>query len=267
MNQDKTYRQTQVEFEDEWSRNTVEGLLITNDYPRAREERKVYEPFLPKDELILEAGCGLGPKLLYFQGQGYRMIGVDFVLSALRKLKKYDPKMRISCCDIHQFPFGDNTFGAYLSYGVVEHFPQGPEESLREAYRILKDGGILMIAVPAANALSRFIHDPDNFLQQLRENPLIRKLAGKPEYPCSDEHQLYMKLFEKEEMREILVRIGFKILKEMPVSHSFSLYMACECFQADHHGKTNIFAETVAWFLKKLAPWSTANHLMIVARK
>ena len=261
------YRQTKVEFEEEWNRNTVAALLETNQFLRAQEELQHYENYLPKDELILEAGCGLGPKVLFFREKGYRIVGVDFVFSALSRLKKYEPETRIASCDIHACPFPDNTFGAYLSYGVVEHFPHGCQDAVHEAYRVLKPGGVIVILVPARNLLNRFIHDPDNLLHKLRRQSWIRKLAGKPEYQASEESELYMKLHGRREMREILQKAGFKILLEKPVGHSFSLYMLCECFHADSHGKTNFIAEWVAWILKKCVPWESANHLMFVCRK
>jgi len=126
------YDQTRVEFEDEWSRSNIEDLVNTNNYRRAKEERRIYEHYIPKNELILEAGCGLGPKVIYFKKQGFRIIGVDFVHSALKRLKQFDPATRLATCDIHDCPFRDNSFGTYLSYGVVEHFPHGPEEAIKE---------------------------------------------------------------------------------------------------------------------------------------
>ena len=267
MEPSSDYEQTRVEFEDEWSRSKIEDLIQTNDYPRAREERRLYEHYLPRDELILEAGCGLGPKVIYFRQQGFRVIGVDFVPSALKRLKEFDPSIPLACCDIHDCPFPDNSFGAYLSYGVVEHFPHGPEEAIREAHRILKPGGILLMMVPAQNFLSRFVHDPDNFLQRLRRNRLLRKLAGKSPMDATHEHDLYMKLHTRQEMREILKRVGFQIMEEEPVSHSFSLFMLCECFQKDPLGQTNALADWLGAFLKKIAPWETANHLLFVGKK
>ncbi|MCH8311977.1 MAG: hypothetical protein IID17_03225 [Nitrospinae bacterium] len=76
-----------------------------------------------------------------------------------------------------------------------------------------------------------------------------------------------MKLHGRREMREILQKAEFKVLLEKPVSHSFSLYMLCECFHADSSGKTNFLAEWVAWILKKWVPWESANHLMFVGQK
>ena len=57
-------KEVKNEFEQEWSGTTVEALLKTNKYPRAKEEFTCIEKFLPKNGPILEAGCGLGPKLI-----------------------------------------------------------------------------------------------------------------------------------------------------------------------------------------------------------
>ena len=66
MDLEAVNREVKREFEEEWAGTSVENLLITNQYPRAKEEFACFEKFLPKDDLILEAGCGLGPKLIYF---------------------------------------------------------------------------------------------------------------------------------------------------------------------------------------------------------
>ena len=115
MKSNPEYDQTRVEFEDEWSRSKIEDLISTNDYKRARQERNLYEKYLPKNELILEAGCGLGPKIIYFKKQGFHVIGIDFVQSALKRLKQFDPSTKLAACDIHDCPFPDGSFGAYLS--------------------------------------------------------------------------------------------------------------------------------------------------------
>ena len=117
MKSNPEYDQTRLEFEDEWSRNKIEDLVHTNNYKRAREERRLYEHYLPKNELILEAGCGLGPKVIYFKKRGFHIVGVDFVHSALKRLKQFDPSTRLAACDIHDCPFPNNSFGAYLNEG------------------------------------------------------------------------------------------------------------------------------------------------------
>jgi SAM-dependent methyltransferase len=42
----------------------------------------------------------------------------------------------------------DGSYDCYLSIGVVEHRLEGPEPFLIEAYRVLKPGGSILIAVP-----------------------------------------------------------------------------------------------------------------------
>jgi ubiquinone/menaquinone biosynthesis C-methylase UbiE len=104
-------REVKREFEEEWESTSVETLLETNQYPRAREEFGYLEEFLPRNELILEAGCGLGPKLLYFEEKDYRIIGVDYVLPALARVKKYNSTVKLAQSDVHCLPFQDDTFG------------------------------------------------------------------------------------------------------------------------------------------------------------
>lgn len=86
MDLEAVNREVKREFEEEWAGTSVENLLITNQYPRAKEEFDCFEKFLPKDDLILEAGCGLGPKLIYFTQKHYSMVGVDYVFSALERV-------------------------------------------------------------------------------------------------------------------------------------------------------------------------------------
>ena len=57
------------------------------------------------------------------------------------------------------------TFDAYLSYGVVEHFPQGPHDAIIEAHRTLKQGALIFMMVPADNPVTRFIYDEHNFFR------------------------------------------------------------------------------------------------------
>ena len=255
------------EFEEEWEGTSVEALLKTNKYPRTKEEFDCLEKFLPKNDLILEAGCGLGPKLIHFDNKNYQILGIDYIFSALEQVKKYDPNLVIAQSDVHALPFPESTFGAYLSYGVVEHFPQGPQDAIIEAHRVLKPGGLIFMMVPASNPVTQFVYDDQNFLHKLRRNGLVRKLMGKPPLQPQEEHLTYFKLHGRDEMRIILETSKFKIIHEQPMSHSFNLYLGCECFHKDTNGRTNSIAEGLAAALRKFFPWSSCNYLLFIGEK
>ncbi|MBT5867631.1 MAG: methyltransferase domain-containing protein [Nitrospinaceae bacterium] len=260
-------KEVKREFEEEWENTSVETLLETNDYSRAREEFAYLEKYLPSNDLILEAGCGLGPKLLYFEKNNYKMIGVDYILPALVRVKAYKATVKIAQSDVHCLPFQGDTFGAYLSYGVVEHFPQGPHQAILEAHRVLKPGGLIFMMVPADNFLTRFVYDEQNFLHRIKRIAWIRKIAGKPPLTAKEDNPTYFKLHGRTEMKNILEGSGFNIIFEKPFSHSFNLYLCCECFHKDSKGRTNGFANVLAFLLKKFMPWSTTSHLLFVGRK
>lgn len=46
-------------------------------------------------------------------------------------------------------PYTDNSIRGYISLGVIEHFIDGPDKALSEAYRILQPGGIAIITTPS----------------------------------------------------------------------------------------------------------------------
>jgi len=267
MNLKAINRQIKRECEEEWEGSSVEALLKTNKYPRTKEEFECLEKFLPKNDLILEAGCGLGPKLIHFNSKNYQILGVDHIFSALKQVKKFDPNLVLAQSDVHALPFPESTFGAYLSYGVVEYFPQGPQDAIIEAHRVLKPGGLIFMMAPASNLVTQFVYDNQNFLHKLRRNILIRKLMGKPPLQHKEEHLTYFKLHGRDEMRIILETFKFKIIYEQPMRHSLNLYLGCECFQKDTNGKTNSLAEGLAAALRKFFPWSSCNYFLFVGEK
>jgi SAM-dependent methyltransferase len=255
------------EFEEEWEATSVEALLKTNKYPRIKEELDYLEKFLPQGELILEAGCGLGPKLIHFDSKNYQILGIDYIFSALEQVKKYDPTLVLAQSEVHALPFPDSTFGAYLSYCVVEHFPQGPQDAIIEAHRVLKPGGLIFMMFRASNPVTQFVYDDKNFLHNLRRNNLVRKLMGKLPLQPQKEYLTYFKLYERDEMRIILETSKFKINYEQPMSHSLNLYLGCEFFHKDTNGRTNSLAEGLAAVLRKFFPWSTCNYVLFIGEK
>lgn len=112
-------------------------------------------------DLILEAGCGFGQWVYRLDNQGFKIHGVDFAKQTIRLINKSNPRLKIKYSDVLNLPYLDKYFDVYLSFGVIEHFEQGPQKVLKEANRVLKKGGLLFLTIPYLNYFRwfRFRHD------------------------------------------------------------------------------------------------------------
>ncbi len=119
--------------------------------------RPLFEKYLRPDSLMLEGGCGMGNYVSYYTARGFNVIGVDFALNTLKTLHIRQPQAKLCGGDVSQLPFADKTFDLYYSGGVVEHFESGAEDSLREAQRVLKQDGVLLISVPYYSPLRKIL--------------------------------------------------------------------------------------------------------------
>lgn len=112
---------------------------------------------LPKDGLIIDAGCGTAKWPIYLGRAGYRCIGVEISREACRAARAVDPGVRLVRADTRRAPLRSASADAVLSLGVVEHDEAGPRAGLRELRRILKPGGVLILAVPFNNWFRRLV--------------------------------------------------------------------------------------------------------------
>ena len=164
-------------WENLWESLDLENEIKTNDFNDMQEVFSLYRNYLPQkgEGKIIEAGCGLGAKLLYWHNLGYDITGIDYVSQSLQKLVKYESSVKVVAADIHYIPCPDSFFKVYLSYGVLEHIKTGYFDALMEAYRVLEPNGILVFMVPHDNWMTNFNINPNNFIRRLKKKKIIRK--------------------------------------------------------------------------------------------
>lgn len=250
---------TKKAWAENWRPTSIETILEIFNYPRVKKFFNVIEPYLPSNGSILEAGCGLGPWVIRLGMLGYDVVGVDYQEECITKIKEYDAKQRVYTADVRGMPFKDGSFRAYLSWGVIEHFAEGPDAVLKEAHRVLEDGGILILTVPYKNIL-RKIKEP---LMYIKRNRLVRKLFNKP-----IKAYYYQKYFKVKELRDTIAKHGFAIENIMPVDHIFSLVEFSDVFRnkASYHGE-NKLAVLGGRFLENMLPWAGAGSTLVIAHK
>jgi SAM-dependent methyltransferase len=134
-----------------WSHDSVDDHIGLCDYETTLP---VFLDQLPKNEIVLDAGCGLARWVFFLRAKGYRVIGTDCAHPALTQAMRTRPAPLFRS-DTLRLPVADGALGGIISLGVIEHAPEGPMEALRELHRVLRPGGIALVAVPYNNPWRR----------------------------------------------------------------------------------------------------------------
>ena len=106
---------------------------------------------------ILDAGCGDGINLLGLNQaaglpSGSALYGVDYNPIRLARAHGVAPRARLQQASLYSLPFGGGRFDVVLCNHVIEHVPE-PGNALRELFRVLRPGGLLIVGVPNEGCL------------------------------------------------------------------------------------------------------------------
>lgn len=98
---------------------------------------------------VLDIGCNPPLVVATLKRLGYRAEGIDLNPEAFARLTG-EEGLTIHRCDIEQatLPFPDRSFDAISMSEVFEHLRLNPVNTMREVFRVLKDGGLLQLTTP-----------------------------------------------------------------------------------------------------------------------
>jgi len=99
---------------------------------------------------LLEAGCGDGRFLKLALNKGLQVVGVDVNENAVKIAREHFGVDRAYGCTLEQFvaDFPEDKFDAVCAFHIVEHLAN-PLLFLRSAVKVLKDKGVMVLAVPS----------------------------------------------------------------------------------------------------------------------
>ncbi len=103
-----------------------------------------------KEGWILDLACGTGRHTIPLANEGYNIVGMDISAGLLRIAKQHKTQASLIQADMQHLPFKKGTFAAALS--VDNSFGYLPSEkddleSLKEAHKTLRTGGVLVLDV------------------------------------------------------------------------------------------------------------------------
>ena len=171
-----------------------------NEY-RNTPMKEVVEFLKEKKGKILDLGCGTGRHFSSIKGETF---GTDFSGEMLKIAELNAKKNKIKCelikSDAANLPFKDNFFD-YVIFIAVLHCIKGDKkrrDALKELYRVLKKGGKALVCVWSKN------------------HRITKGRIGEITVPWTVEGkklQRHYYIYEREELRNILEKTGFKILE------------------------------------------------------
>ena len=182
-----------------WGRHSPESLARSAE--TSPLTRLIWRHLPVRGSRVLEAGCGLGQYVVLMRQAGYRAIGADWTPDPLQACRAWMPGTPLAVMELRCLAFGPETFAAYVSLGVVEHDPDGPDAILREARRVLAPRGVLIVSVPFVNVARRCV------AWWVRHRNERRRAAGA---------QFYQYAYSHRETRAFIERNGFDVVSATP---------------------------------------------------
>lgn len=152
---------------------------------------KIVVNHISKEKSILEAGCGVSQWVHSLHHEGYNILGIDYAKKTVSIVNEKYPELNVAYGDIFNLNFKNNSVATYLSWGVMEHYEQGPQKILLEAKRVLMDDGKLIVTVPYLNILRKILISSNQF----------------------GTGSFYQFIYKKNEFIEILKNSGFRVLE------------------------------------------------------
>lgn len=141
--------------------NSLDDWVFIKHFPQNRQR-------------VLDIGCGSGHLLVVMSGYFEESYGIDKSKKMVELTKAKNKKFEAICGDAEDLPYPDNFFDDVVSHTVFQRLNK--EKALKEAKRVLRRGGKLVIAevVLENNKIRKII---EKFLLQDKILGLDKKLT------------------------------------------------------------------------------------------
>jgi ubiquinone/menaquinone biosynthesis C-methylase UbiE len=193
-----------------WSARYASDRSFQNYNFIVRREH-VLELFDKEQGRYLDAGCGSGDFIAALVERGGEVFAIDVAAQMIQqsqaKFFSHQDAARIhfSVADVTNLSFSESYFDAVVAVGLIEYLSDD-EAALKELYRVLKPGGILIITVPNLASPFMAFEVLTSEVRQLRRRVLATVRGHRVSPKFVHRHFLPWRLDRK------LARVGFRKL-------------------------------------------------------
>ncbi len=256
-----------------WNINNVNNFIKETDNDKAvqisLQEIQKQEKLLGHAPKVLEAGCGNGRVVVWLGMHGVKNIcGIEANKEITQDFKIKFPQFDVRYGDIMSLPKDFKKHDVVLSYGVIEHFLDGPHRPLNQMYKDLADSGVAVVTIPFLSVFRKI-----KYLIYEGRKWDKNKYLYCPEF--YENGEFYMYLLTKKQFQNELKNAGFKIVK--------FAYTAPECGVLEALNHKNIpgkfiwrddkrhfhftFVGRILYFIMKNMPWCFSHIQLCVCKK
>ena len=124
-----------------------EGIESPAMINKAIERFSKFLRYVKKSGHILDAGCGTGRFVKYFEERGYKVTGIDTSSSMLEIAISENPNAEFFKMDMRELNFPPSQFDGIWNTASILHLDEkGVIATFAESRRVLKQGGSLFVA-------------------------------------------------------------------------------------------------------------------------
>jgi ubiquinone/menaquinone biosynthesis C-methylase UbiE len=242
----------------------------------ARTQELVMRYVQPPPAVIFDIGGGPGVYACWLAKQGYEVHLVDATpvhVELARRASQAQPEARLASIEVgdaRSLKRSDTSVDVVLLFGPLYHLTERADrlKALREAYRVLRPGGLLLAA-----AISRFTSILDGLRQGLLDDPIFvqiveRDLADGQHRNPTDNPVYFTSAFfhHPKELQAEIEEAGFHYERTLPIEGPLWLspYVIANFKDQRHH---ELFLALLRRFEEEPSLLAASAHLMAIARK